>query len=374
MPELPPRVRLVVIFGGRSAEHDVSRVSAREVIAALDPGRYEVVPIGIDRDGSWLRADATAELLAAGAPDELPSSLPVDGPAIDPLPILRPASGDDIPVVVFPVLHGPNGEDGTVQGLLELAGVPYIGAGVLGSALAMDKAKAKEVLAHHGIPQARYRAAVRWEITDELLDDIAAELGDVVFVKPANMGSSVGVTKARGRAELFDAVSLALEHDDWLVVEEAVTGHEIEIGVLGNEAPRASVAGEIVPAADFYDYQDKYVDGRAKLVIPADLPDDVAVAAADLALRAYRALRCEVLARVDLFWVEGERGLLLNEVNTLPGCTPVSMFPLLWQASGLSYPALLDELVRLALDRAERRSSRAAAGAPRFDPDAALGR
>jgi D-alanine-D-alanine ligase len=353
-PELPDRVRLVVLFGGRSAEHDVSCVSAREVVAALDRRRYEVVPIGIRRDGQWVLATDAQRMLAAGAVDELPSALDPSGEALELLPALAPDSGP-APTVVLPVLHGPNGEDGTVQGLLELAQVPYVGSGVLGSALSMDKAAAKEVFAQRGLPQAAHEVLAEWEIDGPGLDRLEARLGYPIFVKPSNMGSSIGVSKAHDRYELDAAVTTALTHDEVVVFEEFVDGREIEIGVLGNESPRVSVPGEIVPGAEFYDYDDKYHDGRAKLLIPAPLPAGVAEEVGRLALRAFAASRAEVLARVDFFYEDGGRGLLLNEVNTFPGCTPVSMFPMMWAATGLDYPALLDELVRLALARHERR-------------------
>ncbi|HKY15349.1 MAG TPA: D-alanine--D-alanine ligase family protein [Microthrixaceae bacterium] len=353
---LPDRIRLVVVFGGVSAEHDVSCVSAREVVSALDPDRYEIVPVGIRRDGEWVLASDAQLMLGRGAADELPTALSPTGEPIDLLPELH-SNRDGLPTVVFPVLHGPNGEDGTIQGMLELAGVAYVGSGVLGSALAMDKAAAKEMLAHRGLPQARHRAGAAWDLTGDeaALDDISADLGFPLFVKPSNMGSSIGVSKAHDRAELERAVELALGYDETVVFEEFVAAREIEVGVLGNETPRASVPGEIIPGAEFYDYEDKYRDGTAKLVIPAALPAGVADEVAELALAAYRAVRAEVLARVDFFYEETGRGLLVNEVNTMPGCTPVSMFPLLWQASGLSYRGLLDEVVRLALARHARR-------------------
>jgi len=352
-------VRLVVLFGGRSAEHEVSRVSAAHVLAAVDPERYEVVPVGIDRDGRWsVSTSALAEL----GPDRRPpaAGLTVGGPDTDPLPVLRgdraaATAGDAAPpTVVLPVLHGPNGEDGTVQGLLELADLPYVGSRVLGSALAMDKVAAKEVLAAHGIAQARFRSAAEWELDTELLDDIAGDLGLPLFVKPANMGSSVGVSKVTTRDQLGPAVVAALAHDELLVFEEGVVGRELEIGVLGNEAPRCSVPGEVVPAAEFYDYDDKYRDGAAQLIVPAALDAAERAAFEAVALAAFRALRCEGLARVDVFLVPG-RGFLVNEVNTFPGFTPISMFPRMWEASGLSYPRLIDEMVRLALDRHARR-------------------
>ena len=353
--DLPPTVRLVVLFGGRSPEHDVSRASAREVIAALDPERYEITPIGIGRDGTWMIAQDVTRILAGPGALALPASLSISGPHVDPAPVLAPAAGA-APLVVLPILHGPNGEDGTMQGLLELADVPYVGSGVLGSALAMDKAKAKEILSHAGVPQAAYEIAAEWELDPERLDAIIDHLVFPIFVKPSNMGSSVGVSRAVDRAGLDLAVTTALQHDEWIVFEEAIVGRELEIGVLGSTAPHTSVIGEIVPGADFYDYDDKYVDGRAEMIIPADLPGAVAAEMSRLAVIAFTALRGEILGRADFFYAAGDRGLVFNELNTLPGCTPVSMFPSLWAASGLAYPQLMDELVRLALERHARRS------------------
>jgi D-alanine--D-alanine ligase len=359
------RVRLVVLFGGQSAEHDVSRVTARHVLAAADPERYDIVPVGITRTGEWVQAQAAIEALAAGV-DALPDSLVVEGPALDPLPSLDQSGG---PVVVLPLLHGPMGEDGTVQGLLEVANVPYVGSGVLGSALAMDKIAAKQLAEANGFAQTAWRGLHRSDLLpgpladrvgpvhpDDLAHDvIATVLGALafpIFVKPANMGSSIGVTKASGIEELRAGLAAALEHDEWIVVEEGVVAREIEVAVLGHTtSPRASVPGEIVPGADFYDYDDKYADGVADLRVPAPLPVAVAEEARALACRVFRAYRAEGMARVDFLYEEGGRGLLLNELNTIPGFTPISMYPMLWQASGLPYRALIDELVGLAIER-----------------------
>ena len=372
-PATPPRpgspgarVRLVVLFGGQSAEHDVSRVTARHVLAAADPDRYDIVPVGITRKGEWVRAEAAIEALAAGA-DALPSSLLVEGPTVDPLPALEQVSG---PVVVLPLLHGPMGEDGTVQGLLEVAGVPYVGSGVLGSALAMDKVAAKQIAEANGFAQTAWRGLHRSELVGPsssgaavgpadldaaAVADLEAALRYPVFVKPANMGSSIGVTKARDTIELRTGLAAALAHDEWIVVEEGVVAREIEVAVLGHTtSPRASVPGEIVPGAEFYDYDDKYADGVADLRVPAPLSPEVAEEARQLACRVFRAYRAEGMARVDFLYEEGGRGLLLNELNTIPGFTPISMYPALWKATGLPYRALIDELVGLALERHEQ--------------------
>lgn len=347
-----------MLFGGQSAEHDVSRISARHVLAAADPQRYDIVPIGITKTGRWLVAEEAARALASAPGDRRgwPDALAVAGPEVDPLPALAGPA----PTVVFPLLHGPMGEDGTVQGLLEVANVAFVGCGVLSSALAMDKAKAKEVFAVNGIPQARFLAFHETDVRAlgalGYAKQLAGDLAFPIFVKPANMGSSIGVSKARDLDELAVALETALRYDEWLVAEEGVTGREIECAVLGNLEPRASVPGEVVPGADFYDYEDKYFDGTAVTQIPADLDEQVTGELQALAVRAFRALRCEGMARVDFFYEHPGRGLLVNEINTIPGFTPISMYPKMWEASGLSYPHLIDELVRLALERHERRA------------------
>ncbi|MEQ8840251.1 MAG: D-alanine--D-alanine ligase family protein [Acidimicrobiales bacterium] len=373
----PDKIRLVVLFGGRSAEHDVSCVSARHVLAAVDPRRYDVEPIGITRDGEWVLAEDAMKALAEGAAS-LPERLTARGPEVDALPLLANpgASATSSPTVVLPVLHGPMGEDGTMQGLLELAGVPYIGAGVLASALCMDKVKAKIHLAAHGIPQGRFR----WLTVDAdefggvrgadgspstVADEVAAaiaELGLPLFIKPANMGSSVGVSRATTAAEAAAAVELAASYDREVVIEEEIIGRELEISVMGNEDPVASTAGEIIPGAAFYDYADKYEDGARRL-IPAPLEADELAEMQRLAIATYRALGVEGLGRVDFFHeTDGKgggagRGWLVNELNTMPGFTPISMYPEMWAAVGVDYPTLIDRLVDLALARHRRQQS-----------------
>jgi D-alanine-D-alanine ligase len=348
------RVRLVVLFGGRSAEHEVSCTTAAHVLAAADADRYEVVPIGITREGTWVQADEALAALSRGRA-ALPARLAATGTEIEPLPTVTPATGG-LPVVVLPLLHGPHGEDGTVQGMLELAGVPYVGSGVLASALCMDKVKAKEVLAVHGLPQGPYVALRDHELDTAPAVVAAAGLAYPLFVKPANMGSSVGVSKVHEAAGLPEAVAQAASYDEWVVVEQGVEGREIEVGVLGNAAPRTSVPGEVVSSHEFYDYEDKYIDGTCDLLVPAPLDAAATARVRELALDAYRALRCDGMARVDFFYEEDGRGFLVNEVNTIPGFTPGSMFPMLWEATGVPYPDLIDELVRLAVERHERRS------------------
>jgi D-alanine-D-alanine ligase len=348
-----PPSRVVVLYGGRSAEHDISCISARFVISELDPRRYEVVPVGITHEGRWVDARRLIAECAEGD-GALPS--PDLAEETDVLPIGTHLEGDDgRESVVFPLLHGTAGEDGTVQGMLEVAGVPYVGAGVLASALCMDKAVAKEVLAHHGIPQVRWLARRLDLIDTELYDRAETELGYPVFVKPANLGSSIGITRATDRSELEEAVALAGEYDDVAVLEAAVVGREIEVAMLGNEFPRASLPGEIVSAEGFYDYEEKYLNDRAKLQIPAALDATEVSRVQETAVRAYAALRVEGMARVDFFYADGR--FLVNEVNTIPGFTPISMYPKLWEVSGLSPTRLLDTLVDLALERHRRRSA-----------------
>jgi D-alanine-D-alanine ligase len=350
----PDRVRLVVLFGGRSAEHEVSCTTAAHVLAAADPERYALEPIGITREGTWVRSDEARAALAGGQL-ALPARMEATGATVEPLPAVTPAAGG-LPVVVLPLLHGPFGEDGTVQGLLELAGVPYVGSGVLGSALCMDKVTAKQVLAAHRLPQVPH-VALRDTDLARAAEAVEGEgLAYPLFVKPSNMGSSVGVTKVRGPGELDAAVAVAAGYDEWVVIEEGVDAREIEVAVLGNAEPRASLPGEIVSSHEFYDYEDKYVDGTCELLVPAPLDDEATGQVRALALDAYRALRCEGMARVDFFYEEGRRGFLVNEVNTIPGFTPGSMYPKLWEATGLAYPDLIDELVRLAVDRHDHRS------------------
>ena len=351
-PTNDARIDLIVIFGGQSAEHDVSCTTAAHVLRAADPAKYRITPIGIGRDGRWAVASGARAALAAG-PDALPSRLDTAGDTIEPTSAITPRRSAT--TVVVPLLHGPLGEDGTVQGMLELADLPYVGSGVLGSAVAMDKAMAKTVAAAEGIPQARHLAVRAHEVMPSTPARLAEQLGLPVFVKPANMGSSVGVTKAKTVEEVRDALAVAFTYDEWAVVEEAVSGREIEVAVLGNLEPRASVPGEIVPGAEFYDYADKYLDDGSQTLVPAPLSAAESDEVRALALRSFTALRCEGLARVDFFYEEAGRGFLLNEVNTMPGFTPISMYPKLWIASGLSYSELIDELVRLAIERHTRR-------------------
>lgn len=340
---------MVVLFGGQSAEHDVSCVTAAHVLRALDLAAYTVTVIGIDRLGTWHLAESAMNAL--GTERGLPESLVVEGPVVAPSSVLEATRAGGLPVVVLPLLHGPQGEDGTLQGLLELLDLPYVGSGVLGSAVSMDKTVSKALLAAAGIPQPRYRALHETHIDTSTVAAALADLGLPVFVKPANMGSSIGVSKARTPDEVQAAIDLALEYDQWILIEEAVRGREIEVAVLGNDHPEASVPGEIVPAKDFYDYEDKYLSSGAQLHVPAPLAADRSDDVRSLAVRVFGALRGSGLARVDFFYEEDGRGFLCNEMNTMPGFTPISMYPKLWQASGLTYPHLIDRLIDLAFER-----------------------
>lgn len=369
MSDAPVRRRIVLLFGGRSAEHDVSRMSAVTFLRALDPAKFDVLPIGISPDGAWSVSDSALALHRRVPGTESIVQVEIGGAATSPTATL-PAAGaaDDLSIdslpVVIPVLHGPNGEDGTVQGLLELADVPYVGPGVLGSALSMDKAVAKVMLAAVGIPQAKWLARRSWELADtaaiaSFTSDVALGIGWPVFVKPANMGSSVGVSKAVGPEEFRDSLADAMRFDDTVVVEEAIRGREIEFAVMGNEVVEVSAPGEIFPGASFYDYEDKYVNASANYAIPAAISPTDVLEGQRLAELAYRALRCEGMARIDFFLDDGStggdgRGWVINEANTIPGFTPISMYPKLWIASGLSYRDLIDELVQLALERHAR--------------------
>jgi D-alanine-D-alanine ligase len=331
------RIRVAVLAGGRSSEHDISVASARSVIAALDPDRYETVVVEIDRAGRW-------EL--ASAPSELPEA------SVETLPVVAgspPAAALGQVDVVVPILHGPFGEDGTVQGLLELAGVPYVGAGVAASALCMDKDLFKAVLRDRGI-----RVARNVTLRDGDLPQHSFEYP--VFVKPARLGSSVGISKVHDDDELGPAVELARQHDDKVLIEEGVPGVEVECGVLGNRDPIASVVGEIVAHAEWYDFSAKYDEGGMDLVIPARIPPEADARVRELAVESFVATECEGMARID-FFVRPDGEVVVNEINTIPGFTSTSVYAKLFEAAGVPYAELLDRLIALALERHERRST-----------------
>jgi D-alanine-D-alanine ligase len=347
------RTRVVVLYGGRSVEREVSRISARTIVQALDHSRYEVLPLAVDENGRFLSAADSSRLLADGPiPERFRRAEPSGESALVPAEI-SPGRAD----VVFPIIHGATGEDGTLQGFLEFLGIPYVGAGVTGSAIGMDKAICKALLSGAGIPTPRF-AVVRASDRGALARELVSALPLPLFVKPATGGSSVGVTKVKEAGMLDAALDAAFRYDDRALVEEGIDARELECAVLGDEAgppPRASVPGEVVPGHEFYDYDDKYREDKARLLIPAPVPERVATEVHRLAIESFLLCGISGMARVDFFLERGTDRLLVNELNTLPGFTAISMYPKLWEASGLSLSALLDELIRLALARKERR-------------------
>ncbi len=384
------KLRVGVIFGGRSGEHEVSLMSALSVLSNLDPNRYEVVPIGVTKEGRWVVTGDPVKALTEGLPSGGPlrpvallgdpavggklvelgpsaaGSTPA-GPGTSPGAAAPPAgppatAGAHLPVsplppldVVFPVLHGPYGEDGTVQGLLELAGVPYVGAGVLASAAGMDKAIMKDLFIRHGLPVLDHVLVKRKEwrtVPQTVVERVTSTLRFPVFVKPCNLGSSVGITKVHALGELAPAIDEAAMYDRKIIVENGLEGaREIECSVLGNDEPEASVCGEIIPSREFYDYNAKYIDGTSDLIIPADLPPEAAERVRELAIKAFLALDCAGMARADFLVSRDAKEVYVNELNTIPGFTKISMYPKLWEASGLPYARLLDRLIELALER-----------------------
>lgn len=364
------KLRVGLLFGGRSGEHEVSLMSAASVLKALDPEKYEVVPIGITREGSWRVGTAAEHLLPPGAqspaperllPAVLESGKPVmaspdpTAPQLVSLNSASPAGEPARPLdVILPVLHGTFGEDGTVQGLLELAGIPYVGAGVLASATGMDKDIMKKLFRDAGLPVVPWVLVLRreWEASPAKVRKlIEKEIRYPLFVKPANLGSSVGISKVHKARELAPALDLGAQYDRKILVEKAVNGREIECSVLGNERPEASVPGEIIPINEFYDYEAKYLKEGSQAIIPARLTRAQTKHVRELALRAFQAIDCAGLARVDLLLDRKTGKIFVNEINTIPGFTPISMYPKLWEASGIPYAQLLDRLIELALER-----------------------
>ena len=361
------KIRVGLLYGGRSCEHEVSVTSARCIYQALDLDKYEVSLLGISKSGDWVLADASMPVL-----DE--KTVKAEGQTSVMLDYHRSGSiisrsdsrsiSDSIGSldVIFPILHGPFGEDGTVQGLLELAGIAYVGSGVTGSAVGMDKAVAKSVFTAEGIPQAAYRVIrkSRWEShRKQVIEEIESALAYPLFVKPANLGSSVGISKSRDTSELKSAMDLAVRFDLKVIVEEGFENcHEVEVSVLGNEDPEASVVGEIIPGGEFYDYKDKYIDDRSRVEIPANIPEAASRQVQRQAIRAFTAIDAAGLARVDFFVDRDSHQVYINEINTIPGFTPISMYPKLWEASGLGYSDLLDRLIELALERREQQDSK----------------
>jgi D-alanine-D-alanine ligase len=365
------KLKIAVLFGGRSGEHEVSLNSARSVLGVLDAQKYEIFQVGITHAGAWLTGANARDAMESG-----------DTGSLLPCTILPDASRPGLYVlqdgtfqllttldVVFPVLHGTYGEDGTLQGLLEMADVAYVGAGVTGSSVGMDKGVFKDVMRAIGIPTVESVILLRSEIEQDLeaaLQRAEQVAGYPLFVKPANLGSSVGITKCNSRADLGEGLMEAAAFDRRVLVERGVDAREIEVSVLGNDAPQASVPGEVLPSREFYSYESKYVDGTSGLVIPAELPAETAEAIRSMAVRAYQAIDCAGMARVDFFVEKDGGAIYLNEINTIPGFTSISMYPKLWEATGLPYAQLVDRLVELALerkadrDRTERRFRRTA--------------
>ncbi|HNA87708.1 MAG TPA: D-alanine--D-alanine ligase family protein [Anaerolineales bacterium] len=357
------KLRIAVLFGGRSGEHDVSLMSARSVVSVLDPQRYEVTQVGITLDGNWLTGTNTLEAFEKDETKNLVRVIPPTDPAscqqlfvLHSAEKLEPLAEID---VFFPVLHGPFGEDGTLQGLFEMANVAYVGAGVAGSSVGMDKAIFKDVMRANGIPLVESMLVLRGDIENNMdaIIQKAEALGEYpLFTKPANLGSSVGISKCTSRSDLAEGLMDAARYDRRVIIESGIKNvREIEVSVLGNEDPQASVCGEILPSREFYSYESKYIDGTSGLLIPAPLPEEAANKIREYAIRAYKAIDCAGMARADFFVEKETNKIYLNELNTIPGFTSISMYPKLWQASGLTYAQLVDRLIELALDRKAQR-------------------
>ncbi len=357
------KLRVGVIFGGRSGEHEVSLVSATSIINALDKEKYEVIPIGISREGRWVSSERALQLLKSK--DELqhePERFLAPEPNRRALMTANGPAGSDITVdVIFPVVHGRYGEDGTLQGLLELANIPYVGAGVLASAVGMDKVVQKQLFRDAGIRGPKFlwfSSEVCKDSPRKIVPRIERELRYPMFTKPANTGSSVGINKIHNRRELLQGLSAAAEYDLKVIIEQGINdAREIEVSVLGNDEPMVSVPGEIVPSNEFYDYDAKYVNGKSTVIIPAKLPKTAVRDIQDAALLAYAAVQCSGMARIDFFVSRKNLTVYLNEINTIPGFTAISMYPKLWEASGVSYSALLDRLITLALERHRQKNA-----------------
>jgi D-alanine-D-alanine ligase len=353
------KLRVAILFGGKSAEHEISLISARNIVEAMDKDKYEVISIGIDRQGRWffdeggLLLDPRERSHVISGQNSNPMAVL---PGTTPTPMIRTSPGRALGKVdvVFPVLHGPFGEDGTVQGLLKLANVPFVGAGVLGSAAGMDKDVMKRLLRDARIPIAKFLVFNRGGIRKISFASVKRALGSPFFVKPANLGSSVGISKVRTNKQLRGALNEAFLYDNKIVIEENIPGREIECSVLGNDNPIASLPGEIITHHEFYSYDAKYLDEKgAQLVIPAGLSKSIVKEVQEMAVATFKTLGCEGMARVD-FFLRDNRELLVNEINTIPGFTKISMYPKLWEASGIPYSQLIDRLIQLALERFRR--------------------
>ena len=356
------KLRVGVLFGGRSGEHEISLLSAKSVLAALDRDKYDVTEIGIDRDGRWLLSENPMKALSDDAAHRDAGNSLVQSERHGVLSVRAGSQPDAVSKldIVFPVLHGPYGEDGTVQGLLEMAGLPYVGAGVLGSAVGMDKAVMKALLSQAGLNVSPYRLvlAADWRSRPEAVaSEVVGKFGYPIFVKPANLGSSVGISKVHDDSEFAPAMELAAQYDRRILVEQAVEdAREIECSVLGNDRPDASICGEIFPAGEFYDYESKYFDDRSRTVIPADLPDDLHNRIRAIAVDAFTTLDISGMARVDFLLRRADNRVFVLEANTIPGFTQISMYAKLWEASGIPYAELLDRLIELGLERFRERS------------------
>jgi len=364
--ESSAKIRVGVVFGGRSGEHEVSLVSAQSIINALNSADYEVIPIGVTKKGTWLvDADPKGFLLEPDRKPQIEGTAPavtsgktglMGDPTHQGLVLLehtRPVDKVKLDVI-FPIMHGTYGEDGTMQGLLELADIPYVGCGVLASALGMDKSSAKRVFRDAGLPIGPFKEYLRkeWRAkADEIIADIETNFSYPCFIKPVNSGSSVGISKAHNREELCRAMDAAARFDRKILIEAFIDGRELEVSVLGNDDPIASVPGEIVPCNEFYDYDAKYVDNRSELRIPAQIGSEKTTQIRAIAVKAFKALDCAGMARVDFFMERATGKIILNEINTIPGFTSISMYPKLWEATGISYVALVKKLVDLALER-----------------------
>ena len=354
------KLRVGVVFGGRSAEHEVSVVSGESVMNALDPSKYEVVPMGITREGAWIIGDDAVRCLKEAPKDDVCSQHTIPLATVDVetggLTLSQNhTDGSSVEVdIVFPVLHGSFGEDGKAQGLFEMFGVPYVGCDVMSSALAMDKVMAKTVWTVHGLPMPKYLPVKKTEWNDEPQTTkrmVAEGVKYPCFVKPANLGSSIGISKVNDASGLEKAIELAFEYDNTILIEQGIDAREIEVAVLGNNTVEASIPAEVVVADDFYSFEDKYIDGKSRTEIPADLTEEQAVEVQELAKKAYSALGCCGMGRVDFLMDRTTQKFYLNEINTIPGFTSISVYPKAWEASGLSYPKLLDKLIALALER-----------------------
>ena len=359
------KLKVGVLFGGRSGEHEISLLSARSILSVMKPEKYDVIQIGITHDGSWLVGEDVLDKFSSGNQlNSLTTAAIFPDPGRQELYVIHHSDHDEIIKqlskldVVFPILHGTYGEDGTIQGLLELAEIAYVGAGVLGSSVGMDKGVFRDIMRANEIPQVDTIIVIRNDIEkslDEVIEKAEALAPYPLFTKPANLGSSVGITKCMNRSDLMEGLLDAARYDRRLLVERGINAREIEVSVLGNDDPIASVPGEVIPAADFYSYEAKYIDDRSELLIPAPVPFEVSQQVRNLAVRAYRAVDCAGMARVDFLLDKDNGEIFLNEMNTIPGFTKISMYPKLWEASGLSYEKLVMRLLELALERRSER-------------------